>query len=427
MCHDGPEVRCIDPGLAAASRTIVFHAPPIRVRRGADQADRGRDPRQGHGPAHRRRARSAARVYKEHSRVPAPGHRGDDRRPGPLSPHRPAQGTGVSTVRRAEGGAALSQGDPPRAGRFARARARDLRHRAQAGHPGPGPGDRQGDRPAGAGLRQRLHLPRQSSCPRVSRLTRGAIMPYVHHQGRRPLRGRRPAGPRHHRLPFRPEARTGSASAPRRSQGTTQVDGISTRCRSTCRATIPRPGRGRPRPQGRVGDRGSPGRPRPIADDPRSSIPRASRSADDQAKGSTDLFSATRIRAGIAHDRDPRPRPVGAPARDDHPRRPEAGRLGLSQGGRDRPADRPAPALGDDHRPDRRRRRPARDGVPGIEHAALRRRPAERGVLPTSDGPTIRTGRDGRFRVEGLVPGLKYGANALERLQCRSSASSSAT
>ncbi len=39
----------------------------------------------------------------------------------------------------------------------------------------------------------------------------------------------------------------------------------------------------------------------------------------------------------------------------------------------------------------------------------------QRAELPTSDssGP-IRTGRDGRFRVEGFVPGVKYGAYALE-------------
>jgi len=40
-------------------------------------------------------------------------------------------------------------------------------------------------------------------------------------------------------------------------------------------------------------------------------------------------------------------------------------------------------------------------------------RPAERGILPGgSVGGGIRIGRDGRFRVEGLVPGLKYGASA---------------
>ncbi len=39
----------------------------------------------------------------------------------------------------------------------------------------------------------------------------------------------------------------------------------------------------------------------------------------------------------------------------------------------------------------------------------------QRGDLPTSDSSSpLRTGRDGRFRVEGLVPGVKYGAYALE-------------
>ena len=40
-------------------------------------------------------------------------------------------------------------------------------------------------------------------------------------------------------------------------------------------------------------------------------------------------------------------------------------------------------------------------------------RPVEQGILPRSTtGPGIRTGRDGWFRVEGLVPGLIYGASA---------------
>jgi RNA polymerase sigma factor (sigma-70 family) len=40
-------------------------------------------------------------------------------------------------------------------------------------------------------------------------------------------------------------------------------------------------------------------------------------------------------------------------------------------------------------------------------------RPAEQGILPGGNfGGGIRLGRDGRFRVEGLVPGLKYGATA---------------
>ncbi len=40
--------------------------------------------------------------------------------------------------------------------------------------------------------------------------------------------------------------------------------------------------------------------------------------------------------------------------------------------------------------------------------------PADQGLLPAgSTGQGIPIGRDGRFRVEGLVPGLKYGASAL--------------
>ena len=40
-------------------------------------------------------------------------------------------------------------------------------------------------------------------------------------------------------------------------------------------------------------------------------------------------------------------------------------------------------------------------------------RPAEQGILPGGNlGGGIRIGRDGRFRIEGLVPGLKYGASA---------------
>jgi RNA polymerase sigma factor (sigma-70 family) len=42
-------------------------------------------------------------------------------------------------------------------------------------------------------------------------------------------------------------------------------------------------------------------------------------------------------------------------------------------------------------------------------------RPAEEGILPGGNiGGGIRIGRDGRFHVEGLVPGLKYGAGASE-------------
>ncbi len=99
-----------------------------------------------------------------------------------------------------------------------------------------------------------------------------------------------------------------------------------------------------------------------------------------------------------------RARPVGAPAGDDLPRRPEAGGLGLSEGGRGRPADRPPPAWGtitgrivdEDGQP--------RDGVwigPFRLRSAAGRPADERQIEP------LRTGRDGRFRVEGFVPGVK--------------------
>jgi RNA polymerase sigma factor (sigma-70 family) len=46
--------------------------------------------------------------------------------------------------------------------------------------------------------------------------------------------------------------------------------------------------------------------------------------------------------------------------------------------------------------------------------------PADQGVLPnSSSSPGIRIGRDGRFRIEGLVPGLKYGASAAEGFMYR--------
>ena len=46
--------------------------------------------------------------------------------------------------------------------------------------------------------------------------------------------------------------------------------------------------------------------------------------------------------------------------------------------------------------------------------------PGDQGVLPnSSSSPGIRIGRDGRFRIEGLVPGLKYGADAVEGFMYR--------
>ena len=46
--------------------------------------------------------------------------------------------------------------------------------------------------------------------------------------------------------------------------------------------------------------------------------------------------------------------------------------------------------------------------------------PADRGILPnSSSSPGIRIGRDGQFRIDGLVPGLKYGASAVEGFMYR--------
>src|SRR5262249_44527242 len=42
------------------------------------------------------------------------------------------------------------------------------------------------------------------------------------------------------------------------------------------------------------------------------------------------------------------------------------------------------------------------------------KRPDEEGVLPGGDSGGIRIGRDGRFRVERLVPGLKYGGSGMQ-------------
>jgi RNA polymerase sigma factor (sigma-70 family) len=60
--------------------------------------------------------------------------------------------------------------------------------------------------------------------------------------------------------------------------------------------------------------------------------------------------------------------------------------------------------LGDEGRP--------RGGIEiTSEGGAVPARPAEQGILPGGDvAGSIRIGRDGRFRIEGLVPGLQYGA-----------------
>ncbi len=134
-----------------------------------------------------------------------------------------------------------------------------------------------------------------------------------------------------------------------------------------------------------------------------------------RASGLTDLFSVDPLPAGLARDRDPRPGPVEAPARDDHPRGPQAGGIARPQGGRGRPADRPAPALGRRHRPRRRRGWPAPRGLALHDAVGIYPEPpAGQGLLPgANDIPGPQVGRDGRFRVEGFVPGLKYGASAV--------------
>ena len=61
-------------------------------------------------------------------------------------------------------------------------------------------------------------------------------------------------------------------------------------------------------------------------------------------------------------------------------------------------------------------RRAGRAGL-GIMSAggSMPERPTEQGILPGGNyGGGIRLGGDGRFRIEGLVPGLQYGASASE-------------
>ena len=104
------------------------------------------------------------------------------------------------------------------------------------------------------------------------------------------------------------------------------------------------------------------------------------------------------------------------PRRDRHARRPETHRIGLPQGGRDWPLTIRLQPYGtitgrivdEEGRP---------RGRLGITSAggSMPERPAEQGILPGGNyGGGIRMGRDGRFRIEGLVPGLKYGAGASE-------------
>jgi hypothetical protein len=60
-----------------------------------------------------------------------------------------------------------------------------------------------------------------------------------------------------------------------------------------------------------------------------------------------------------------------------------------------------------------------RGGVTLLNLAGIYPRPpADQGLLPGAmSAPGISAGRDGRFRVEGLVPGLKYGASGVQGTQ----------
>ena len=99
MGRDGAEVRAMRHRGRTPSQ-IVYHArrfeyaaaPASRSRASSATRTRGR-PIAGVDPPRR-----GLRRAQPH---PGPGHRGDDRRPGPLSPHRTAQGAGLSHLRRA--------------------------------------------------------------------------------------------------------------------------------------------------------------------------------------------------------------------------------------------------------------------------------------------------------------------------------------
>ena len=134
------------------------------------------------------------------------------------SPDCPGRRPIASSSSRARAGLIPRRPSAPRA--TPGVRAGDLRHRAEAGHPGPGQGDRQGDRPAGSAAVDVYAFadnPHVREFPGFRREPAGPLL----RQGR-PIRGRRPAGPRHHRRPGRRILRIaiGDPSAPRRSRGT---------------------------------------------------------------------------------------------------------------------------------------------------------------------------------------------------------------
>ena len=126
MGRDGAEVRATLHRRFQRPGQVVYHARRFEYAAAPSKPIEGvvRDKDTGRPIAG---VKLHGMVYEERSLVPAPGIEAttDDR--GPLSPHRPAQGTGLSPVRRAGWRQALSQGDLPGRGRLAGLRARDLR------------------------------------------------------------------------------------------------------------------------------------------------------------------------------------------------------------------------------------------------------------------------------------------------------------
>ena len=149
------------------------------------QADRGHRPRQGHRPAHRR-GQLRGMVFDEHSLVSAPGVEAKTDAQGHYRlaglPKAPAYrlfvepGEGRPYPKATFRVPAESPALEPRA----------LRLRAQAGHPGPRQGDRQGDRPAGLGLRQCVSpsrtIPTSTSSPAIEASLR--LPPSIKDDGR---------------------------------------------------------------------------------------------------------------------------------------------------------------------------------------------------------------------------------------------------
>ena len=234
-------------------------------------------------------------------------------------------------------------------------------------------------------------------------------------QGRRPVRGRRPAGPRHHRLPLRHATDTGRGIGAKAIKGTTPSARASTRCRVSCYianyhvlAEVDLD----PKAESATVDlQVDPGRTLTI----QVVDPEGKPIGGTKASGVGELLLDTRIRSGIAHDRDPRPRSVETPrVTITHAGRKLVGSVYLK-------GDETGPLtvrlqpwgtitgriVDDDGKP--------RGGLGLMERRRLRSRPPSKACCRAATGRSVRIGRDGRFRIEGLVPGLKYGAMRIGR------------